>query len=73
MGLMSTSAQVLVIYVKTTPLHVVMFNTWIIMEIITFLLTSALLMATATASTPSNARTLPVLTYVGELRNGRHS
>ena len=70
---MNTSAQVLVIFVKTTPLHVWMFNTWIIMEIITLMVTTALLMATDTASTPSNARTLPALTCVGESINGRHN
>ena len=77
MGQMNTSAQVLVIFVKTTPLHVWMFNTWIIMEIITIIIiimvTTALLMATDTASTPSNARTLPALTCVGESINGRHN
>ena len=72
-GQMSTSAQVLVISVKTTLLHVLMLNTWIIMENITPMVTTALLMATATVSTPSNAKTLPVLTCVEEWRNGRHN
>ena len=70
---MNTSAQVLVISVKTTLLHVLMLSTWIIMEIITLMVTTSLLMATATVSTPSNAKTVPVLTCVGEWINGRHN
>ena len=67
---MNTSAQVLVIFVKTTQLHVmIILNSWIIMEIMMSMggqRTIVLLLVTATAASHNSVKTLPVLTCVEE-------